>query len=105
MSEITNLSPRLVWQYFDEITRVPRPSKKEGKIRAFLIDFAKKHHLDYRQDAAGNIVILKPATPGCEKSPVVILQSHMDMVCEKNSDVTFDFEISHNRRFVCKVTK
>lgn len=92
MSEITNLSPRLVWQYFDEITRVPRPSKKEGKIRAFLIDFAKKHHLDYRQDAAGNIVILKPATPGCEKSPVVILQSHMDMVCEKNSDVTFDFD-------------
>ena len=92
MSEITNLSPRSVWQYFDEITRVPRPSKKEGKIRAFLIDFAKKHHLDYRQDAAGNIVILKPATPGCEKSPVVILQSHMDMVCEKNSDVTFDFD-------------
>ena len=92
MSEITNLSPRLVWQYFDEITRVPRPSKKEGKIRAFLIDFAKKHHLDYRQDAAGNIVILKPATPGCEKSPVVILQSHMEMVCEKNSDVTFDFD-------------
>ena len=91
MSEITNLSPRLVWQYFDEITRVPRPSKKEGKIRAFLIDFAKKHHLDYRQDAAGNIVILKPATPGCEKSPVVILQSHMDMVCEKESSSDHDF--------------
>ncbi len=92
MSEIANLSPNLVWRYFDEITRVPRPSKKEGKIRAFLVDFSKKHQLECQQDTTGNIVIRKSATPGYEKSPTVILQSHMDMVCEKNSDVTFDFD-------------
>ena len=92
MSEITSLEPRAVWQYFDEITRVPRPSKKETKIAAYLIDFAKQHNLPYKQDKTGNIVIRKEATPGMEARPTVILQSHMDMVCEKNSDTVFDFE-------------
>ena len=66
MSEIANLSPRAVWQYFDEITQVPRPSKKEGKIRAYLIEFAKRHNLEYAEDATGNVVIRKPATAGRE---------------------------------------
>lgn len=92
MSEITSLEPRLVWEQFDAITRVPRPSKKEGKIIDFLVDFAKKHHIEYKKDAIGNVVMRKPATPGFEERPAVILQSHMDMVCEKNSDVEFDFE-------------
>lgn len=91
MSEIVNLEPRIVWEQFDAITRIPRPSKKEGKIREFLIDFAKSHQLEYKKDAIGNVVILKPATAGFEDRPTVILQAHMDMVCEKNSDVEFDF--------------
>ena len=92
MSEIANLEPRAVWEQFDAITRVPRPSKKEGKIIDFLVDFAERHGLEYQKDAVGNVVIRKPATPGFEEHPSVILQSHMDMVCEKNSDVEFDFD-------------
>lgn len=89
---IRDLEPKLVWEQFDDITRVPRPSKKEGRIIEFLVDFAKKHNLDYRKDAIGNVVIRKEATAGFESRPIVVLQSHMDMVCEKNSDVEFDFE-------------
>ena len=89
---IKDLKPQLIWSYFDEITRVPRPSKKEEKIRAYLLDFAKKHNLTVRTDATGNVLICKSATPGCEDRPGVILQSHMDMVCEKNADVEHDFD-------------
>jgi dipeptidase D len=92
MSEIVNLEPRLVWEQFDAITQVPRPSKKEGKIIDFLVGFAERHGLEYRKDAIGNVVMRKGATPGYEDRPAVILQSHMDMVCEKNSDVEFDFD-------------
>lgn len=89
---IRELDPKSVWEIFDDITRVPRPSKKEGKIIEFLVGFAEKHNLEYKKDAIGNVVIYKPATAGCETRPTVVLQSHMDMVCEKNSDVEFDFE-------------
>ena len=92
MSEITSLEPRLVWEQFDAITRVPRPSKREGKIIDYLVEFAKKHHIEYQKDAIGNVVMRKPATPGFEDRPTVILQAHMDMVCEKNSDVQHDFD-------------
>ena len=100
MSAITTLEPRLVWEQFDAITRVPRPSKKEGRIIEFLIDFAKRHGIEYRKDAVGNVVMRKPATPGYEDHPGVILQSHMDMVCEKNSDVEFDFEHDAIRTYI-----
>ena len=92
MSNIRDLQPRLVWEQFDDITRVPRPSKKEEKIIEFLIEFAKSHSLEWQRDDIGNVVIRKPATAGYENKPTVILQSHMDMVCEKNSDVQFDFD-------------
>jgi len=92
MAEITSLEPRIVWEQFDAITRVPRPSKKEGKIREFLVEFARSRGIEYRTDAIGNVVMRVPATPGYEDRPKAILQSHMDMVCEKNSDVEFDFE-------------
>ncbi|MDE7304829.1 MAG: beta-Ala-His dipeptidase, partial [Alistipes sp.] len=92
MSEISNLEPRTVWEQFDAITQVPRPSKKEGKIIDFLVGFAKRHDLEYQKDAVGNVVMRKPATPGFEERPAVVLQAHMDMVCEKNSDVEFDFD-------------
>lgn len=90
--KITDLNPGIVWKYFHEITQVPRPSKKEGKIIQYLESFAKEHNIASKKDDAGNILIFKPATPGYEDRPVVILQSHMDMVCEKNSDKVHDFE-------------
>jgi dipeptidase D len=71
---------------------VPRPSKKEEKIRKFLLDFAKENNLSSKTDDIGNVLISKPASPGKENAPTVILQTHMDMVCEKNSDKVFDFE-------------
>lgn len=87
-----NHEPKIVFKYFDEITKVPRPSKKEGKIIAYLENFAKEHGLEYKKDHVGNIVMKKPATPGYEDRKSIIMQSHMDMVCEKNNDVDFDFE-------------
>lgn len=92
MSDITALVPTSVWTFFDQITKIPRPSKKEEQIIAFLVEFAKKAGLDCHKDSVGNVLIRKPAYPGCEGWPGVILQSHMDMVCEKNSEVNFDFE-------------
>lgn len=89
--EVKDLQPALVFQIFDEITKVPRPSKKEGKIRAYLLDFAAKHNIAVKSDAVGNIVMSKDATPGHENAPTIILQGHMDMVCESN-DKSFDFE-------------
>ena len=86
------LQPISVWKHFHEITQIPRPSKKEEKILAYLKAFASEHQLECKSDAAGNLLICKPATLGFEKAPKVILQAHVDMVCEKNSDVVFNFE-------------
>jgi dipeptidase D len=66
--EVKNLAPELVWSIFDAITQIPRPSKKEGKIRAWLVDFAEKHQLECHVDETGNILMRKPATPGCENT-------------------------------------
>ena len=88
---IKDLQPALVFDIFDQITQVPRPSKKEGKIRQFLLDFAAAHGIEVRTDAIGNVVMTKPATPGHEQAPTVIMQAHMDMVCESN-DKNFDFD-------------
>ncbi|MDH6305104.1 dipeptidase D [Parabacteroides sp. PF5-5] len=90
--DIKNLKPEIVWKFFHEITQVPRPSKKEGKIIQYLESFAKEYNIPIKKDKVGNILMTKAATPGYEKLPTVILQSHMDMVCEKNSDKVFDFE-------------
>jgi dipeptidase D len=91
MSVIDNIEPKLVWKHFDEIRKIPRCSKHEEKIREYVIDFAKNQNLEYKTDKIGNVVIIKPASSGLEKKPIVVLQGHMDMVCEKNSDVEFDF--------------
>jgi len=92
MNTLTQLKPQPLFNYFEAICQVPRPSKKEEQIRKFLLDFAKKNGFESKTDKAGNVLILKPATPGMENAPTVILQTHMDMVCEKNSDKIFDFE-------------
>ena len=100
MSVFQGLKPEAVWGYFEEICQVPRPSKKEGKIITYLLDWAKKHNLEARRDEAGNVVIKKPATPGRENAPTVVLQAHMDMVCEKNSDTVHDFDKDPIRPYV-----
>lgn len=92
MTNIKALNPTIVWNYFYEITQIPRPSKKEEKIRAYLIDFAQKNELEYLADEAGNIVIKKSATTGYEERKAIILQSHIDMVCEKNNGIDHDFD-------------
>jgi dipeptidase D len=93
MQKIKDLKPSLLWKYFDEILRIPRPSKKEGKIIAYLEKFAFEHHLKYKKDIAGNILVSKSSSPGYEKKKVTILQCHVDMVCEKNEDSSHNFEI------------
>ncbi len=89
---IEGLKPKILWEIFYDITQVPRPSKKEEKIREFIRGFAKKHSLDFTEDSAGNIVVDVPATPGKETAAGVILQGHIDMVCEKNKDKAHNFE-------------
>ncbi len=91
-SAIKDLKPELVWKRFYEITRVPRPSKKEEKIREHLRGFLKEQNINFKEDKTGNIVAQIPASSGYENSPTVILQGHVDMVCEKNKDTKHDFE-------------
>jgi dipeptidase D len=88
---ITQLTPEPVWRYFSEILQIPRPSKKEEQIIDYLLKFAAQHGLPAKKDDAGNVLISKPATPGKAHWPAVALQTHVDMVCEKNSDKIFDF--------------
>ena len=86
MGVLSNLEPKKVFYYFEEITKIPHGSGNVEQISNFLVDFAKAHKLFYIQDAMKNIIMVKEATPGYEKEPVVILQGHMDMVCEKTPD-------------------
>lgn len=92
MSEISNLEPSIVWGIFDRITQIPRPSKKEEQIAAYIKEFATEHNLAWRQDAKGNIVVIRPGAGARGNRPPLILQSHMDMVCEKDPDVVIDFD-------------
>lgn len=89
--EMKELKPAGVFRYFEEICQVPRPSKKEEKIIAYLKAFGEKNNLETHVDEIGNVLIKKPATPGYENRKTVVLQSHVDMVCEKNNDVQHDF--------------
>lgn len=97
---IQELQPKEVFSIFHEITQVPRPSKREGKIIEWLKAFAVKHNLEHTVDEAGNIIMRKPATAGYEDKPGVILQAHMDMVCEKNNDTVHDFDNDPIRTYI-----
>lgn len=90
--EMKSLKPAEVFRFFDEVNKIPRPSKKEEKMIAYLQKFASERGLECKVDETGNVLIRKAATSGMEDRKTVILQSHMDMVCEKNRDVEFDFE-------------
>lgn len=90
--KITDLNPQLVWKNFHSLTQIPRPSKHEEKVSEFLYNYGKSLGLETIRDEVGNIIIRKEATPGYENRMGVILQGHMDMVPQKNSDVEHDFE-------------
>jgi dipeptidase D len=92
MREMLNdLQPVEVFKYFEKLSQIPRGSGNEKGVSDYLVSFAREHGLEYVQDAALNVIIRKQATPGYENSPAVILQGHMDMVCEKNTNVEHDF--------------
>lgn len=89
--EILKLKPQQLWKHFYDLTQIPRPTGQMKEVTKFVIDFGKSLGLDVKQDKTGNVLITKPATKGMEKAPIVILQSHLDMVPQKNSDVKHDF--------------
>ncbi len=88
---LTQLDYKNVFQYFSEISRIPRGSGNEKAVSDYMVEFAKKHNLEYTRDEANNVIIIKDATRGYEKEPAIILQGHMDMVCEKKKEHTHDF--------------
>jgi dipeptidase D len=92
MGKLDNIEPKSVFKFFEEICQIPRCSGKEEKISKYLVDFAKQNGFTFIQDDAYNVIIKKPGTSGYEKSPTVILQSHMDMVCTKTDASTHDFD-------------
>ncbi len=87
---LENLEPKIVWKYFEEICKIPRCSKHEEKIAEYIIEVAKQHGLEVEKDDVGNVIARKKAN-GYDNAPMVTLQCHMDMVCEKNKDVEHDF--------------
>ncbi|MDN3605815.1 aminoacyl-histidine dipeptidase [Kaistella yonginensis] len=90
--ELSHLEPQIVWKNFSALNAVPRPSKKEEKVIAFIKNFGEQLNLETTVDDVGNVIIKKPATAGMENRKSIVLQSHLDMVCQKNNDVNFDFE-------------
>jgi len=88
---LNNLKPQAVWSIFEDVCAVPRPSKHEEKIREFILNFAKQNNIESYVDKAGNVILRKPATPGKENLKGVVMQSHMDMVPQKNNDTVHDF--------------
>lgn len=90
--ELSNIEPQIIWKNFSKLNAVPRPSKKEEKVIAFIKEFGENLGLQTTVDTVGNVIIKKPATAGMENRKSIVLQSHLDMVCQKNNDVNFDFE-------------
>lgn len=97
---VRQLQPKGIWNNFADLNEVPRPSKKEGRVIQFMMDFGKSLGLETFSDAVGNVIIRKPATPGMEDRKKVTLQSHLDMVHQKNADTVFDFDSEGIKMFV-----
>jgi dipeptidase D len=89
--DLSVLEPRSLWRHFDQLRRIPRPSKHEEKVRAWVLQVAADHGCEALTDEAGNVVVRVPASEGCEDAPTVVIQGHLDMVCEKNAGTEFDF--------------
>ncbi|MGL5317604.1 MAG: aminoacyl-histidine dipeptidase [Bacteroidales bacterium] len=98
--EISNLQPRALWENFSAICNIPHPSGHSEPIRKFLVDFGNSLGLETLTDEIGNVLIRKPATPGMEHAPIVVLQAHMDMVPQKNSNVNHNFETDPIQAYV-----
>ncbi|WP_341658736.1 aminoacyl-histidine dipeptidase [Vibrio sp.] len=90
-SEVSGLSPSLVWQFFDKICSIPHPSKHEEALAQYIVNWSREQNLEVRRDPVGNVFIKKPATPGMEHKKGVVLQAHIDMVPQKNEDTDHDF--------------
>ncbi len=88
---LSGLEPELLWKHFDRLRQIPRCSKHEDKAIDYVIEVAERNGLEWKKDDAGNCVVKVPASPGKEDSPIVVIQGHVDMVCEKNRDTDFDF--------------
>jgi len=97
---IRELEPKVLWEYFDDITKIPRPSRKEEKLIDYLFAFAEKQKLTIKKDTVGNVLISKPATSGYENRKPILMQSHLDMVCEKNKDTHHNFETDPIQTFL-----
>ena len=91
-NEIRNLEPKIIWNHFADLNAIPRPSKKEEQVIEFMMNFGKNLHLETFTDSMGNVIIKKPATKNFEDRKTIVLQSHLDMVHQKNSSTIFDFE-------------
>ncbi len=98
--EVRNLEPKRVWNNFADLNAVPRPSKKEERVIAFMVEFAKKLGLETTIDPVQNVIIKKPATSGMENRKMIVMQSHLDMVHQKNNDTVFDFETEGIKMYV-----
>ena len=92
MPVLEQLTPQSIWKNFEKINAVPRPSKQEERIIKFMLDFGKSLNLQTERDTIGNVIIKKPGTAGMENRKTVILQSHLDMVHQKNKQTDFDFD-------------
>ena len=90
--DVRNLEPKALWKNFADLNAVPRPSKKEARVIQFMKDFGAKLNLETIEDEVGNVIIRKPATAGMEQRKSIVMQSHLDMVHQKNNDTVFDFE-------------
>lgn len=91
-SPLRQLEPKALWNHFSDLNAVPRPSKKEERVIQFMVDFGQKLNLETKVDKVGNVIITKPATKGLEDRKTIVMQSHLDMVHQKNSDTIFDFD-------------
>src|SRR5271169_3585782 len=91
-SALVNLEPQVLWKHFDVLAATPRASTKEAAARSYVLAQAARLGLETKQDAAGNLVVSKPAKPGRENAPIALLQGHLDMVCEKNEGTAHNFD-------------
>jgi dipeptidase D len=99
-SDIKNLEPKAVWKNFADLNAVPRPSKKEERVIQFMVNFGKNLNLETIVDKVGNVIIRKPASSGMENRKMIVMQSHLDMVHQKNSDTVFDFDTEGIKMFI-----
>ena len=99
--QVRQLEPKAVWNKFSDLNAVPRPSKKEERVIAFMKCFGASLNLEVIEDSVGNVIIRKPATTGMEDRKPIVMQSHLDMVHQKNNDTNFDF-LTQGIKFMLK---